>query len=260
MSLLLPKHKEFQKPLPLLVWCCGGAFMVMDKDIWIPELVPFAKAGFVVASVEYRTSNDIGFPAALQDVKAAIRYLRAHAGDYCIDPDHIFAAGESAGGNLACMLGVTGTTTEFDTGDYLEYSSAVQGVIDLYGAVDMNHRTAITPELTEMGNGIDPLQLYLGGAVQDPSLVQKADTLAYVTKQTPPFLILHGTHDVLVDQAQSDALYDTLRRLDVPCDYYIFEGTGHGADEFYQPSIIKIMIEFLERQVNPSSSNSSLNH
>ena len=90
MSILLPKHKEnHTTPLPLIVWFCGGAFQVVDKDIWIPQLVPLAKQGFIIASVEYRTINDAPLPASLIDARAAIRYLKAHAKQYLIDTDNI---------------------------------------------------------------------------------------------------------------------------------------------------------------------------
>lgn len=107
MDLIVPKERVGHAPLPCFVWVCGGAFMVMDRSVWLPELMPFACAGYVVASVDYRVSSEAQFPTQLTDVKAAIRYLRAHADALCIDPDRIFIAGESVSGTLACLAGVT---------------------------------------------------------------------------------------------------------------------------------------------------------
>lgn len=137
MDLIVPKNRGNHAPCPTIVWLCGGAFRVMDRSAWMPELMRYAEAGFVVASVEYRTGNEAVFPAPLIDVKAAIRYLRAHAKEFCVDPEIIISMGESAGGALACLLGVTGEKREFDQGEYQEQSSGVCAVVDYYGLTDM---------------------------------------------------------------------------------------------------------------------------
>ena len=123
----MPKHRNENEKLPLLIWLCGGAFQVMDPDVWIPQWTEFARKGSVVASVEYRTANEAPFPAALEDVKAAIRFLRANASCFGVDPEKVFVGGESAGGCLACLAGVYGKERRYDVGEYLEYSSQIQG-------------------------------------------------------------------------------------------------------------------------------------
>ena len=144
MSVLMPKHWQEHKPQPLVLWLCGGGFQVMDENIWIPQMIDFARAGFTVASVEYRTAHTAPFPAELVDVKAAIRYLRAHKEEFCFDGEHIFVMGESAGGAIASEAGLI-TDPQYDVGEYLEESSAVTGVVDFYGVVDQTviaqHRT-----------------------------------------------------------------------------------------------------------------------
>ena len=137
-SICMPKVRGGER-YPLLVWLCGGAFKVMDVDVWWPQWTEFARRGCIVASVEYRTSNEEVFPAALCDVKAAIRYLKAHAEWYGIDPEQVYVAGESAGGALASLVGVTSGPAGgiYDVGQWLEMSSSVQGVIDYYGVTDM---------------------------------------------------------------------------------------------------------------------------
>ncbi len=137
MSILCPKEKKDHEPLPLLVWVCGGSFRQVDRAVWMPEMMAFARRGYVVASVEYRTAPESQFPAALCDVKAAIRYLKAHAEDFCIDPDRVAIMGESAGGTMASLVGTTCGEAEFEQGDYLNYDSRVNAVVDYYGLVNL---------------------------------------------------------------------------------------------------------------------------
>lgn len=251
LDLLLPKYFalcDVLKPMPLLVWICGGGFSEVDKEIWLPEMVYYVKKGFIVASVEYRTTNEASFPAQLIDVKAAIRFLRANAGKYNIDKDHVFVMGESAGGTLASLVGTTGNTDEFDVGDYLDESSAVNGVIDIHGIVDITRNLRDVPE-----NGIfhiDPMDAFLAGEGYGGNLAKKASAIGYLSKVAPPFLILHGTDDKLVDVEQSRTMYDAMEKLGLSCNYYEFEGAGHGADEFYQQEVKDIVIDFMRTIMN----------
>lgn len=240
LDLLLPKHQENHKPLPLFVWLCGGGFTVMDKDIWVPELIDIARSGFVVASVQYRTSNEAPFPAAIEDVKAAIRFLRAHAEQFCIDPEKVAIGGESAGGHLACMAGVTGQDPMYDKGDYLPYSSAVQAVVDVYGLVDVT--TCLRgpePDFTTMMLGAQPQDV--------PEKTREASPLLRVHPGCPPFFILHGDKDDMVDPDQSERLAKALEENGVPFEYLVLQGAGHGDDAFYQPACKERVIQFLHR-------------
>lgn len=164
-----------------------------------------ARRGVIVASIEYRTLNEAELPAALQDVKTAIRYFKENAEKYAVDPDKVFISGESAGGALAVMAGVTEEEENESGGE--EKGSGVRGVIDFYGAVDL-----FSPEISE---------------------------------STPPFLIFHGTEDDLVDIEQSDKLYERLNEAGVRADYYVLEQEGHGADAFYQREIMDIIYDFI---------------
>ena len=123
LDIIYPEHAEKR---PCIVWICGGAWLQMSVCAHLAYLCDLAREGFVVASVQYRTSNEAVFPAQLEDVKAAIRYLKAHSEHYGIDPERFGVMGESAGGHLTAMTALTGDHKEFDKGDYLEYSSAVQ--------------------------------------------------------------------------------------------------------------------------------------
>lgn len=145
---------------PCVVWICGGAWIQMDRSAHLAYLSVLAQQGFVVASVEYRTSNEAKFPAPLQDVKAGIRYLRAHADRFNIDPDRIGVMGESAGGYLTCMAALA-TDPVYDVGENLEYSSAVQAACPWYPPTDFRgfqysdpEQCAASPESLLLGKNV----------------------------------------------------------------------------------------------------------
>lgn len=239
-SICMPKVRESGVKYPLLVWFCGGAFKVMDKDVWWPQWMEFAREGCVVASVEYRTSNEAVFPAALTDAKAAIRYLKANAEAYGIDADKVFVAGESAGGALASLVGVTGDS--YNTGEYLTCDSRVRGVIDFYGLVDMTGPVAGGTQNMTFGAN----EQFIGVEGDGEALKREASTVCHISVDTPPFLIFHGDKDDLLPAAQSDLLYEKLCEAGVRADYYILEQEGHGADAFYQKEILDIVRAFMD--------------
>lgn len=242
-SVCMPKVREEGKKYPLIIWLCGGAFKVMDKDVWWPQWTDFARKGCVIASVEYRTSNEEVFPAALCDVKAAVRYFRANAQLYGIDAERIFVSGESAGGALAGLAGVTGggPRGKYDVGAYLDYDSSVQGVIDFYGVVDMTTRAI--QDTSNLTFGAE--DAFIGVEGDREALKKEASAAWQVTPDAPPFLIFHGETDDLVPVSQSDTLYEHLCQAGVRADYYVLEQESHGADAFYQKEIMEIVWKFV---------------
>lgn len=248
MSMYIPKHREqCSHQMPLIVWLCGGAIQVVDKDVWMPQMIKFAEAGYIIASVEYRTSNEAPLPAPLIDVKAAIRYLRAHHEQYCIDPNRVFIMGESAGGMLASLVGTTSNISKYDIGDFLDQSSAVNAVIDFYGLVDLER--AYHERKSDLVRGVECLQKVAGSSINERmQALREFSAINHVSQSTPPFMILHGTADDVVDISQSDLMYNKLESYGIPCTYFRFEGCNHGVDNFYQDQVKDWIISFL-RQV-----------
>lgn len=242
MDMIVPKARENHAPLPLIIWICGGAYRCVSSSAWIPEMMDLARRGYVIASIEYRTVHDTSYEGSYADIKAAIRYLKAHAADYCIDASRIAIMGESAGGTMASFAGTTAKIKDFDCGDYLEFDSSVNAVVDFYGIVDYNHNP-----ITCDGRDIPPFMIedFLG-LEYSRETANRASAIRYVDADTPPFLIFHGTEDKRVPIEQSDRMYEALQKAGVRADYYRLEGADHGEDCFYRREIMDIIHSFLQ--------------
>lgn len=251
MSLLIPRNRDENTKRPLLIWVCGGGFETLDKDVWMPEMQYFARNGYSVASIEYRTHNQKPFPGLVEDAKEAVRYLRAHAKEYGIDCERIAMMGESAGGYISSMVGVTGNTKEFDTGEYRNESSEIQAVINIYGRTRQERGWR---EKIEQGRPRNTTELLMNGKPEDiPEVYRKATPSNYMRKGLPPFLILHGTEDKAVPIIQNDLFYEDLVQAGAQVDYYRVIGAGHGGAQFYQPEMKKIILDFLNRHFMPKA-------
>lgn len=238
MDIIAPKFCRGHDRLPAIVWICGGSFYAMDKAVWIPQLIFLAEKGYVVCSVEYRTSNEASFPAPLEDIKSAIRFLRAHGTEYAIDPEKIVVMGESAGGTLAALTGVTGNCREFDKGEYLDYPSSVQAIVDFYGIADLE---LLSEQMQSTLNQMDTpwvLEAFLG-ARYSPETARKASAVSYVAPGLPPVLILHGDQDTMVPVEQSELFHAALERAGVPTSFYLVKNAVHGDDCFYQDAVLE---------------------
>ena len=248
LKLTVIRHFENQeKPMPLLVWFAGGGWMDVDHNVHLPNLVDFARAGFVVASVEYRHSNIANWPAQLEDAKAAIRYLKAHADKYQINKDQVVVMGESAGGHLASMTALTNDMTEYDRGSYLDESSAVSVAIPWYGVVD-----PLSAKVNSASPDFDFVYRNLLGAEPEeaPQLDAKADPLQFTAQNKVPFLILHGTQDEVVPVADSEKLYEKLNENGHVTDLIELEGAVHMDEAYLQPEIVDLIISFIKENLN----------
>jgi acetyl esterase/lipase len=257
LTLYVPEDGD--GPFPLVIFIHGGGFMMGDNTMYgAEEIDPVVAAGYAVASLNYRLSGEAIFPAAVEDVKAAVRWLRANAETYNLDPDRFAAWGGSAGGNLAAMLGTSGDVAEFDNPDLgnEDVSSRVQAVVDQFGPLDFLQMDAqfaeddVCPASAENHDAANsPESMYLGAPIQTvPELAAAANPITYVSDDDPPFFIQHGTADCNVPPAQSQELFDAL--IDVIGEDNVtltfINGAGHATSEFRTPENVAAVIAFLD--------------
>ncbi len=219
----LYKPKQVAKVVPGLIFVHGGSWSGGSRKIYGYYCEKMAKLGYVAATVDYRLSGEAPFPAAIQDVKCAIRWLRANAARYGVDPGKIGLVGGSAGGHLVLLAAYANTDDpELEgTGGNNGVSSRVQAVVDLYGPVLLKGRRSAA------------VVKFMGGKSSDeaPELYAKASPILHLTKDAPPTLIIHGTVDELVSISASDSLAAKLGELGVAYLYDRQEGWHHAMDQ-----------------------------
>jgi acetyl esterase/lipase len=239
---LLRTRKPAEGPMPVLVWIHGGGWQGGNKDSGLPLLAPFADTGYFCASIEYRLSSEATFPAQIEDCKCAIRFLRSKAKDYQIDPERIGVWGSSAGGHLVALLGTSAHVRELEgSGGSSGFSSKVQAVCDFCGPTNL----ILLASKSKGAN--NPVSKLLGGPPADnKARADLANPITHVTKDAPPFLIVHGDMDTLVPMHQSELLRDALKKAGVPVTLYVAKGQGHGLGG---PEIRKTVVEFFDRQL-----------
>lgn len=226
-------HREGNKetyPLIIYLQGCGWGWSKQDTFAFLPQLAAFAKRGYVVASVEYRGSGTAVFPAQIQDVKAAVRYLKAHASDFNIDPQRIGVWGDSSGGHLALMLGLTEEVEEF-TGarEHREQSSRVQAIVDWFGPTDFLTMSQY-PSVFDHDSPHSPESKLVGGAIQEhKELARRASPMSYAASasKVPPILIMHGDTDDVVPYEQSLEFYKAMREAGHQVSLCKIKGAGH---------------------------------
>jgi acetyl esterase/lipase len=233
LDLYVPANAD--APLPVIVWVHGGAWMAGSKDGGSPAL-PFVGRGYAVACINYRLSQHAVFPAQIEDCKAAIRWLRANAKTYNLNPGRIGVWGASAGGHLVALLGTTGAVKELEgKGGNAEQSSRVQAVVDFFGPTDFLQMDAhaLPGARLKHDSPTSPESRLIGGAIQNNAeKVKRANPIGYVTKDASPFLIAHGEQDPLVPCHQSELLQEALKRAGVEVTLYKIPGAGHGGRGF----------------------------
>ena len=207
---------------PAVVYLHGGGWVGGDKRKGngladIPELV---KRGYLVASVNYRLATRARFPAQIQDVKCAVRYLRAHAADYALDSQRIGAMGGSAGGHLVSLLGLTDSIAGFDEGEHLDQSSRVSAVIDMFGPADLtsDDMNLLSRYLRYRALGVWP---------GHSPILARASPVNYIKTPAPPFLILQGEQDDVVPAAQSRLFYERLKAAGVDVQLVMVKNANH---------------------------------
>jgi len=225
LDILRPKEPG-KKPLPVIVFIHGGGWRAGNKLSGLPRVLPFVASGkYVGVSVEYRLSGEAAWPAQIHDCKAAIRYIRANAERLQIDPEKIGVWGSSAGGHLVSLLGTSGGVEELEGENGSSgKSSRVSCVVDFCGPSDFTG-------LLKLPGGVAPAAVtaLLGGNLKDKRAeVIAASPVTHITRDDPPFLIVHGTKDPLVSLSQAETLYEKLKEAGVDATLLKIEGGGHG--------------------------------
>jgi acetyl esterase/lipase len=247
-ALQLDLHLPSGKPnAPLVVWVHGGAWRSGSrKEMPLGELVA---DGYAVASVDYRLSTQARFPAQIHDIKAAIRFLRGHGDDWNLSTRKILVAGDSAGGHLAALVGVSNGLGELegDVGNDRSQSSDVQGIISFYGGSDL---TTILQQSTPKGLSmrVPALDLLLGGQPEDVSaLARLASPVFHVDKADPPLLLVHGDQDPQMPVNQALELLGAYQKAEASVQLEIVHGAGHGGAAFYDAERLAVVRKFLRR-------------
>jgi acetyl esterase/lipase len=228
LDLFLPKGDG---SFPLIIWIHGGAFRAGSKEN--NRARRMVARGYAVASINYRLSQVAIFPALVHDAKAAVRWLRAHAAEYHLDPQRFGVWGGSAGGYLAAMLGVVQGIPELE-GDLgnPHISSRVQAVCDWYGPSDFLRMNDVVGTMDHNAPDSPESQLIGAPIREHPDLVAKANPITYITEERaqdfPPFLIMHGGHDLTVIPNQSELLHNALVEAGADVTLVILGGLGHG--------------------------------
>ena len=241
-------------PFPAILCVHGGGWRGGSRKLFAETLKVLAGRGYVAAAVEYRLAPDHKFPAQIEDCKCEVRWLRANAAKYKVDPNRIGAVGFSAGGHLVCLLGLTTRADGLEgtgdlTPDAARQSSRVQAVVSFFGPTDFTREDwdpKVQPLITD----------FLGGTLKEkPAVYAKASPVTYVRpdKDNPPFLIFHGTQDDIVRYSHAVLLVKKLHEVKAPAELVTMEGEGHGwKGEKLQESVAKTIL-FFDRHLKQES-------
>jgi acetyl esterase/lipase len=226
-------------PWPAVIYVHGGGWTEGDKAQVNGGL---SEQGYLVVSINYRLYPQVRFPAMIQDVKCAIRSLRAHAAEFNLDPERIGLSGGSAGGHLVALAGLADESAGFDVGEYLQQSSRVQAVLVVAGPADLRAPFADW--------ALSTLEDVFG-----EEQLETASPVSYISPDDPPFLILHGDRDTVVPPEQAHLLYEGLQRVGVEARLVIIQNADHGfnaVDGALSPGweeLIGIMLDFWEQNL-----------
>lgn len=233
---------------PAVLYLHGGAWVGGDKrkSAGVQDIPELVRRGYVVASAKYRLAPDYKFPAPLEDAKCAVRYLRARAAEYNLDPDRIGVWGASAGGQLVSMMGLD--PAGYNRGEYLEQSSRVAAVADLFGPADLT--------VTDM-NWLQKFLLYRAFGTFDPAapILKEASPVTYITPNAPPFLILHGEVDALVPPSQSRDFSARLQAAGVTATLVVVKNANHEFNPTAGPisptraELTRLLADFFDRHL-----------
>jgi acetyl esterase/lipase len=243
LNIALPKKGD--GPFPAILCIHGGGFRAGKREGYDNLCIRLAERGYVALTVSYRLAPKYPFPAAIHDVKAAVRWVRANAAKYRIDPERIGVTGGSAGGHLAQFLAVTADVKEFEgDGGNASQSSRVSCVVNVYGPSDFTKSYGKSVDAAEV------LPLFLGGNLEMARQQHiKASPLYWVTPQAAPTLCIHGTEDKYVAHEQAVWLIDRLKAVGVEAELLTLEGAGHGFKDKDAQTAEKALIAFFNKHL-----------
>ncbi|SHH63243.1 alpha/beta hydrolase [Clostridium grantii] len=257
LDIYLPNEGE--EPFPVIIAIHGGAFKMGNRTGGgLTAMLEGVNHGYAVVCVDYRLSGEAIFPAAVNDVKAAIRYIYSHASEYNLNPDKIATWGDSAGGNLASIAGTTsGTNDLYDSSLGMEnVSDKITAVVDWFGPLDflsMDQQfqdSGIMPVFGLTSSESSPESSYIGQLITDaPELTEQANPETYISEDDPAFLIQHGTADGNVPTQQSINFSDALVKVigEDKVQLTLLEGVAHGGEAFESESNLELVFEFLDK-------------
>ena len=230
LTLQIIRQSKFGEKNPAIVYIQGSGWHKQNLKQYLAKLVPYARAGYVIASVEYRYSEEAGFPAQIQDARTAIRYVKAHAEELGVDPERIAIMGDSSGGHTALMADVS-------------------CIIDFYGPTDMSKMFQAEEQSGSIPQEVRKELLLFEKAETYEALreqAQLANPLNYILpdRAIPPVFILHGDEDPVVPFSQSVILYEKLRACRKKVEFYNVAGAGHAVG-IWIPDIDEVVLRFL---------------
>jgi acetyl esterase/lipase len=207
--------------------------------------------GYAVASVDYRLTPVAPFPANIHDIKAAIRWLRAHADEYGYNKQSFVVSGSSAGGHLAALVGVSNGQRDLEgkLGEHLDESSDIAAIVDFYGASNL---TTILKQSTPHGLSVrvPALELLIGGHPDDLTAIAKmASPVFHVDKNDPPLLLLHGDQDPQMPINQAHELHGVYKDLNLPVEFEVLYGSAHGGKAFFDEERLALVDYFLKKHL-----------
>jgi len=208
-------------PYQVLVYIHGGSFTSGDKRTGsgVIDIPAMTGRGYAVAATNYRLMPEHPFPAEVMDAKCAVRFLRAHAGEYNLLTEKIGIWGGSAGGHLSAMMGLTNGDPAFELGEHREYSSQVDAVVEMFGPTDLTQPMSWLQRLL--------LRRAFGTSSPNDALLIEASPIQYVRHDAVPFLIIHGEQDTGVPVEQAQTLYQKLSEAGVEVTLVIVENANH---------------------------------
>ena len=254
LQLNMARPKEGTGPFPAVICIHGGGFRAGTRESFNGLCLQLAERGYVAVTVSYRLAPKYQFPAAVHDVKAAVRWMRANAEKYQVDPDRIGTTGGSAGGHLAQFLGVTSGVKKFEgDGGNAEYSSSVKCVVNFYGPSDF------TKSYDASVDAKDVLPLFLGGNLeQERHRHIESSPLYWVTPEAAPTLFVHGTKDAYVAHEQAEWIVERMKAADVEATLMTIEDGDHGfrtSSPDVKEKIEQARFDFFDRHLKMASLN-----